>query len=65
MKRQDLVQSAARLGGAAPEAVTEFAAKRKAILAAVNARLQDRTDTGALIGSDNIDRMKEDRRNDV
>ncbi len=63
MKRQELVQSAARLGGATPEALAEFAAKREAIVAAVNARLLDRTDLSALVGPDNLDLMKDNHAN--
>ena len=65
MQRQDLIQSAARLRGATPEAVAEFAAKREAIVAAVNNRLLDRTDLSALVGPDNMDLMKKDRCHDV
>ncbi len=63
MERQDLVQSATRLGSAAPEAVAEFAAKREAIVADVNTRLLDRTDIGALVGPGNFDLMKDNHAN--
>lgn len=63
MGKDELVQSAARLHAAAPEAVAEFAAQRDQIVSAVNARMLARPDVNALVGPGNIDMMKDNHAN--
>ncbi|MGD9332283.1 MAG: hypothetical protein PVJ53_13305 [Desulfobacterales bacterium] len=63
MQTLDLIVSAARLAGIAPQAAAEFAARRAEMVAAVNVQMLARPDVVDLVGPDNIALMKDNHAN--
>ncbi len=65
MKKEDLLQSAAKLKQPSGETVAEFASKADAMTSTLNERLSQRDDLVQLIGEGNLDMMYDNHRNHV
>lgn len=63
MTKEDLIRTAAEIPAVSPEAASEYAAKRDALVAHINQRLLARDDITQLTGPDNLDMMKDNHAN--
>lgn len=63
MTKEDLIRTAADIPAVAPEAASEYAAKRDTLVARIDQRLLARDDITKLTGADNLDMMKDNHAN--
>ena len=63
MTKEDLIRTAADIPAADPEAASEYAAKRDALVAEINQRLLARDDINELVGEGNLEMMKDNHAN--